>query len=47
MGKSLDEIQKLKELLAKTFKISNLDDSKIYLKIDIDYNQLQQICYFS
>jgi hypothetical protein len=44
---SLNEIKKLEELLAKTFKMSNFGDSKIYLRIDIDYNQLQRICYFS
>jgi hypothetical protein len=43
----LDEIKKLEELLTKIFKISNLGDSKIYLRIDIDYNQLQRIYYFS
>jgi hypothetical protein len=39
MGELLDEIKKLEELLAKIFKISNLDDSKMYFRIDIDYNQ--------
>jgi hypothetical protein len=29
----------LEELLAKIFNISNLGDSKMYLEIDIDYNQ--------
>jgi hypothetical protein len=43
----LNEIKKLEELLIKIFKISNLNDSKIYFKIDIDYNQSQQICHFS
>jgi hypothetical protein len=32
----------LKELLIKTFKISNLGDLKIYLKININYNQSQR-----
>jgi hypothetical protein len=40
MGKLLDEIKELEELLIKIFKISNLGDSKVYLGIDIDYNQL-------
>jgi hypothetical protein len=40
MGESLDEIKELEELLAKIFKISNFGDSKMYLEIDIDYNQL-------
>jgi hypothetical protein len=35
---ALDEIKKLEESLAKTFKMSNLGDSKVYLGIDIDYN---------
>jgi hypothetical protein len=43
----LDEIKKLKELLIKTFKISNLDDSKIYLRININYNQSQQTYYLN
>jgi hypothetical protein len=34
----LDEIKKLKELLIKIFKISNLGDLKMYFGIDIDYN---------
>jgi hypothetical protein len=38
MGKSLNEIKELEELLAKIFKISNLGDSKVYLRIDINYN---------
>jgi hypothetical protein len=38
MGKSLNEIKELEELLAKTFKISNLSDSKMYFGIDINYN---------
>jgi hypothetical protein len=38
MGKLLDEIKELEELLAKIFKISNLNDSKMYLGIDINYN---------
>jgi hypothetical protein len=40
MGESLNEIKKLKELLVKIFKIFNFGDSKVYLGIDIDYNQL-------
>jgi hypothetical protein len=40
MEELLDEIKELKELLAKIFKMSNLSDSKIYLGIDINYNQL-------
>jgi hypothetical protein len=40
MGKLLNEIKELEELLTKIFKISNFGDSKIYLRIDIDYNQL-------
>jgi hypothetical protein len=47
MEKSLDEIKELKELLTKIFKISNLGDSKVYLRIDINYNQSQQICHLS
>jgi hypothetical protein len=47
MKELLNEIKKLKKLLAKIFKISNLGDSKIYLRIDINYNQLQQICHFN
>jgi hypothetical protein len=43
----LKEIKKLEELLIKIFKISNLGDLKVYFKIDIDYNQLQRICYFN
>ena len=35
MKELLDEIKKLEKLLAKIFKISNLGDSKIFLKIDI------------
>jgi hypothetical protein len=38
MGELLNEIKKLKKLLAKIFKMSNLGDSKVYLGIDIDYN---------
>jgi hypothetical protein len=38
MGKLLDEIKELEKLLTKTFKMSNLGDSKMYLGIDIDYN---------
>jgi hypothetical protein len=37
----LNEIKELEELLVKIFKISNFGDSKIYLEIDIDYNQSQ------
>jgi hypothetical protein len=47
MGELLNEIKELEKFLAKIFKMSNLGDSKVYLKIDIDYNQLQRICYFS
>jgi hypothetical protein len=47
MGELLDEIKKLEELLAKIFKISNLGDLKMYLEIDIDYNQSQQICHLN
>jgi hypothetical protein len=47
MGKLLDEIKKLEELLIKTFKISNFGDSKIYLGINIDYNQSQQTYHLS
>jgi hypothetical protein len=43
----LNEIKKLKELLAKIFKIFNLGDSKVYLKIDINYNQSQRICHLN
>jgi hypothetical protein len=42
-----DEIKKLEELLAKIFKIFNLDDSNIYFRIDINYNQLQRICHLN
>jgi hypothetical protein len=38
MGKLLNEIKELEELLIKILKISNLSDSKIYLEIDINYN---------
>jgi hypothetical protein len=38
MRELLDEIKKLKELLAKIFKMSNFGDSKMYFGIDIDYN---------
>jgi hypothetical protein len=38
MGKLLDEIKELEELLIKIFKISNFGDSKMYLRIDINYN---------
>jgi hypothetical protein len=38
MGELLNEIKELEELLAKIFKISNFGDSKMYLRIDIDYN---------
>jgi hypothetical protein len=47
MGELLQEIKELEELLAKIFKIFNFGDSKIYLRIDIDYNQLQRICYLN
>jgi hypothetical protein len=47
MGELLDEIKKLEKLLIKIFKISNFGDSKMYLRINIDYNQLQQICYLN
>jgi hypothetical protein len=47
MKELLNEIKELEELLIKIFKISNFGDSKMYLKIDIDYNQSQQIYYFS
>jgi hypothetical protein len=33
--KLLNEIKELEELLVKIFKISNLGDLKMYLKIDI------------
>jgi hypothetical protein len=45
--KSLNEIKELEELLIKIFKIFNLDNSKIYLKIDINYNQSQQTYHFN
>jgi hypothetical protein len=38
MGELLDEIKKLEKLLAKIFKISNLGDLKMYLRIDINDN---------
>jgi hypothetical protein len=38
MGKLLNEIKELEELLAKIFKIFNFGDSKVYLEIDINYN---------
>jgi hypothetical protein len=38
IGELLNEIKELEELLTKIFKISNLGDSKIYLKININYN---------
>jgi hypothetical protein len=47
MGELLDEIKELEESLIKIFKISNLGDSKIYLRIDINYNQSQQICHLN
>jgi hypothetical protein len=47
MRESLDEIKELEELWAKIFKMSNLGDSKMYLGIDIDYNQSQQIYHLS
>jgi hypothetical protein len=34
----LNEIKKLEKSLIKIFKISNLSDIKIYLRIDINYN---------
>jgi hypothetical protein len=40
MRELLNEIKKLKELLAKIFKMSNFGDLKMYLRIDINYNQL-------
>jgi hypothetical protein len=46
-GKSLNEIKKLEELLIKIFKISNFSDSKIYLEIDINYNQSQRIYHLN
>jgi hypothetical protein len=47
MKELLDEIKELEKLLAKIFKMSNFGDSKMYLRINIDYNQSQQICHFS
>jgi hypothetical protein len=47
IGKSLNEIKELEELLIKIFKISNFGDSKIYLKININYSQLQRIYDFN
>jgi hypothetical protein len=47
MGKLLNEIKELEELLAKIFKISNLGDLKIYFRININYNQSQRICYLN
>jgi hypothetical protein len=41
MGELLNKIKELEESLIKIFKIFNLGDSKMYLEIDIDYNQLQ------
>jgi hypothetical protein len=41
MGKLLNEIKELEKLLAKIFKISNFSDPKVYLRIDINYNQSQ------
>jgi hypothetical protein len=38
MGELLNEIKELEELLNKIFKISNLGDLNIYLRIDINYN---------
>jgi hypothetical protein len=38
MGKLLNEIKELEDLLIKNFKISNFGDSKMYLGIDINYN---------
>jgi hypothetical protein len=40
MGELLNEIKELEESLTKIFKISNFSDSKIYFRIDINYNQL-------
>jgi hypothetical protein len=42
IGELLNEIKKLEKSLTKIFKMSNLGDSKIYLRIDINYNQSQQ-----
>jgi hypothetical protein len=47
MRELLDEIKELEELLTKIFKLSNFGDSKVYFRIDINYNQSQQICYFN
>jgi hypothetical protein len=47
MGELLDEIKELEESLTKIFKISNFGDLKMYLGIDINYNQSQQICHFN
>jgi hypothetical protein len=47
MRELLNEIKELEKLLTKTFKISNLGDSKVYLRIDIDYNQSQQIYHLN
>jgi hypothetical protein len=38
IGKSLNEIKELEELLTKIFKMSNFGDLKVYLGINIDYN---------
>jgi hypothetical protein len=38
MGKLLNEIKELEELLIKIYKMSNFGDSKMYFGIDIDYN---------
>jgi hypothetical protein len=38
MRKLLNEIKELIEFLVKIFKMFNFGDSKIYLKIDINYN---------
>jgi hypothetical protein len=40
MKKLLNEIKELKESLIEIFKISNFGDSKMYLRININYNQL-------
>jgi hypothetical protein len=47
MGELLNEIKKLEKLLIKIFKMSNFSDSKVYLEININYNQSQQICYLN
>jgi hypothetical protein len=47
MKELLDEIKKLEKSSIKIFKIYNLGDLKMYFRIDIDYNQSQQICYLN